>query len=877
MRAWKRAASFLMAVVLLIGMLPLGASAAAETYLWPVPSCQKITSGRGWSSGHNGIDIQGASGAAIYATKSGVVVRVFTGCNNTDGLTSGKCQSKGICSPTNGYWDGMCNSGFGNGVIIKHTNADGSYTYSHYAHMLKDSVAVKLNQTVTRGQLIGKVGNSGNAAGNHLHFSLCTGTSPDTSFNNNIDKISYDHTSSAYSDAGTTTPTTPATTEEEYLAKCTVTNFAGQAYRKNSTLTIRSIPAASGTATTTTAAKVNISKKVINAVGNTWYKTDKGYFYSGDVTVVGFGSASASSITTNDAYLKVTASNPNKLTIKYGGIIYGTSNLDSVNVNSKTALTSGTGYNYFLSVCAADYQTKTSIPSTWKMKSEVGATLKPNTTYYVRHLVIDSNNRVFMQPKSTSFKTLPIKVSGVTVSPTTKTICVGKSFTITPTIAPTNASNKNVTWKSSNTAVATVSAGKVTAVAAGTATITATAADGSGNAATCAVTVKKHAYTYAVTTAPTTSAAGVLTGTCSTCKGTTTVTLPKLDTTNYTYAVKTAAKCTTDGTGTYTWKTTTYGTRIFNAVISKTGHKLGAYTVAVAPTTSKAGKLTATCSSCGNASSVTLPALDTTNYSCKVLQEPTENIVGTSRYTWKTTTYGTFFFDVLLPKLNAKLTGIQVAGYPRKTVYERGEELDTAGLCLELSYSDGSTHIVTSGYSVEGYDPNVVGLQVIMVYYEGRETSFEVKVNGNEYTITYALNKGKNNADNPSGYSSDDATITLKKPTRKGYTFKGWYKEATYETKVTTIPQGSTGNIKLYAKWAKTTYKIVYKLNKGKNSAKNPATYNITTPDIKLAKPTRPGCVFLGWYKDAKYKQKITSIPKGSTGNLVLYARWKKK
>ena len=46
---------------------------------------------------------------------------------------------------------------------------------------------------------------------------------------------------------------------------------------------------------------------------------------------------------------------------------------------------------------------------------------------------------------------------------------------------------------------------------------------------------------------------------------------------------------------------------------------------------------------------------------------------------------------------------------------------------------------------------------------------------------------------------------------------------------------------------------------------------------IKLATPTRKGYVFKGWYRDKKYTRKVTSIKKGSTGKITLYAKWKKK
>jgi len=154
-----------------------------------------------------------------------------------------------------------------------------------------------------------------------------------------------------------------------------------------------------------------------------------------------------------------------------------------------------------------------------------------------------------------------------------------------------------------------------------------------------------HSYSYAVTKAPTTSATGTLTGTCSKCSGTTTVTLPKLDTTNYTYKVTQAATCTAAGTGRYTWKTTTYGSFYFDVTIAATGHSYS-YAVTKAPTTSATGTLTGSCSKCSGTSTVTLPKLDTTNYTYKVTKAATCTATGTGRYTWKTTTYGSFYFDV---------------------------------------------------------------------------------------------------------------------------------------------------------------------------------------------------------------------------------------
>lgn len=83
-------------------------------------------------------------------------------------------------------------------------------------------------------------------------------------------------------------------------------------------------------------------------------------------------------------------------------------------------------------------------------------------------------------------------VTGITLNLTDLNLEVGGSKTLTAKVSPDNASNRTVSWKSSDTAVATVdNCGKVTAVALGTATITVTAQDGSGKSAGCTITVKE--------------------------------------------------------------------------------------------------------------------------------------------------------------------------------------------------------------------------------------------------------------------------------------------------------------------------------------------------------------------------------------------------
>ena len=71
-----------------------------------------------------------------------------------------------------------------------------------------------------------------------------------------------------------------------------------------------------------------------------------------------------------------------------------------------------------------------------------------------------------------------------------------------------------------------------------------------------------------------------------------------------------------------------------------------------------------------------------------------------------------------------------------------------------------------------------------------------------EYKITYKLNKGKNSTSNPKTYTGE-TEIKLKKPTRSGYHFVGWYTDSKYKQKIDVIEKGSKGRVTLYAKWIK--------------------------------------------------------------------------
>ena len=101
-----------------------------------------------------------------------------------------------------------------------------------------------------------------------------------------------------------------------------------------------------------------------------------------------------------------------------------------------------------------------------------------------------SNGKVAKCTVLVKAKPKDVLATGITLNVTDKTLNIGESVNITGTIKPDNTTNKNISWTSSNTNIATVSNGKVTAKKAGSVTITAKTSN--GKAATCKITVKDN-------------------------------------------------------------------------------------------------------------------------------------------------------------------------------------------------------------------------------------------------------------------------------------------------------------------------------------------------------------------------------------------------
>ena len=125
--------------------------------------------------------------------------------------------------------------------------------------------------------------------------------------------------------------------------------------------------------------------------------------------------------------------------------------------------------------------------------ASVNSNLRRNGTYGFACYATGTGGALTLYKKVAAVQT--VAVTGVSLNKTSLTLTEGSSETLSASVSPDNATDKTVTWTTNKSSVATVSDGKVTAVAEGSATITVTTNDGN-KTATCTVTVTpKPKYT----------------------------------------------------------------------------------------------------------------------------------------------------------------------------------------------------------------------------------------------------------------------------------------------------------------------------------------------------------------------------------------------
>lgn len=171
----------------------------------------------------------------------------------------------------------------------------------------------------------------------------------------------------------------------------------------------------------------------------------------------------------------------------------------TVNVGSTVHVSLSSGYwSTFNSATNVTYSWTTydnsiSISNQSKLSCDVRG-ISPTSeakVYYHASYYIDGFYRTMDFYYKIEVKSSKVYVSSVTVSPGSKTVDVGDSFSLSASVSPSNATDRSVTWSSSDTSVATVDRyGNVNARSSGSARIYATANDGSGASDYCALTVR---------------------------------------------------------------------------------------------------------------------------------------------------------------------------------------------------------------------------------------------------------------------------------------------------------------------------------------------------------------------------------------------------
>lgn len=269
----------------------------------------------------------------------------------------------------------------------------------------------------------------------------------------------------------------------EYNFASSVTNIVGKTLAKSITI---DKPAVSLKATETATLVATVLPETTTDKAVTWKSDNEAVATvdaNGVVTAIAVGEANITATTTDGTNLSASC----KVTVI--PTLAETITLNQTAVSLKATETAELSVNILPA-------TTTNKAVTWKSQNEAVATVDANgvvTAIAVGETTITVTTADGSNLSATCKVTVvPTPAASITLNTTAVTLKATETATLTTTILPATTTNKAVTWKSDNEAIATVDAnGVVTAIAVGEANITATTTDGTNLSATCKVTVEQ--------------------------------------------------------------------------------------------------------------------------------------------------------------------------------------------------------------------------------------------------------------------------------------------------------------------------------------------------------------------------------------------------
>jgi len=149
-------------------------------------------------------------------------------------------------------------------------------------------------------------------------------------------------------------------------------------------------------------------------------------------------------------------------------------------------------------------------------------------------------------------------------------------------------------------------------------------------------------------------------------------------------------------------------------------------------------------------------------------------------------------------------------------------------------------------------------------------TTIYAKWNAQTYTVSFEVDGGSAISDQSVAHGGKVMMSEIE-PTKAGYTFGGWYTDASY-TQTYDFNSNITGNIKIYAKWKAQTYTVSFNTDGGSAVSDQSVAYD-EKASAPTPAPTKAGYTFEGWYTDAGHTQ-VYDFTNVITENMTIYAKW---